>query len=42
MKTFKVIFIKFESLEMTYLPIFECFEVSGVFIFALKCMVWKI
>jgi hypothetical protein len=42
MKTFWVIFIKFENLEVIYLPIFKCFDVSGVFIFALKCTVWKI
>jgi hypothetical protein len=31
MKMFRVIFIKFESLEVTYFPIFKCFDVSGVF-----------
>ncbi len=35
MKMFRVIFIKFESLEVTYFPIFKCFDVSGVF-FCLK------
>jgi hypothetical protein len=31
MKMFKVIFIKFESLEVIYFPIFKCSDVRGVF-----------
>jgi hypothetical protein len=33
MKAFKVIFVKFESFNVMCHPIFECFNVSGVFIF---------
>jgi hypothetical protein len=34
MKAFRVFFIEFESLKVTYPHIFKCSDVSDVFIFA--------